>query len=95
MTIGAGRDVRRDPHDKTAPGGAGLLRSFQHGVEDRNLVPVMFEDLAAFARCHSGDELRAVIERELRVARTEVAGDALDEDACLWGDEDGHWESEK
>ena len=50
----------------------------------------VFKNLPALARRDAGDELRTVVERQPRVARAEVAGDALDEDAGLWSDEDGH-----
>ena len=40
---------------------------------------LLFEDLPALARRDAGDDLGAVVEGELRVARAEAAGDALDE----------------
>ena len=39
----------------------------------------VFEELAALAGRDAGDDLRAVIDRKLRVPRTKTAGDALDE----------------
>ena len=85
---GVGGERRRD--ENRADGRAGFARGFGDGVEDRHLMRAVFKDLAALSRRDAGDELRAVVERELRVARAEVAGDALDEDAGGGCDEDGH-----
>ncbi len=48
------------------------------------------EQLPAFAGRDAGDDLGAVGEAKLGVPRAEAAGDALDQDAGLGGDEDGH-----
>ena len=48
----------------------------------------VLEDLAALAGRDAGDDLRAVIQRELGVPRAEAAGDALDEDSGVGFDED-------
>ncbi len=45
----------------------------------------VFKKLAALSGSDTGDDLRAVFEAELGVPRAEAAGDALDEDAGLWG----------
>ena len=66
-------------NEHRAGGRAGLFHGFGHGVEDGNLLAAMFKELSAFAGCDAGDDLRAVINRELRVLRAEAAGDALDE----------------
>ena len=50
----------------------------------------VLEELAALAGRDAGDDLGAVVERELGVARAEAAGDALDEDAGVGSNEDGH-----
>ena len=50
----------------------------------------MFEEEPALAGGDTGDDLRAVVEREAGVARAEIARDALDEDAGVFFDEDGH-----
>jgi hypothetical protein len=52
----------------------------------------VLEELAALAGRDAGDDLRAVIERELGVASAEVTGDALDEDLRGGSDENGHGE---
>ncbi len=46
--------------------------------------------MAAFARGDAGDELRAIVEAQLRVTATETAGDALDDELGIWFNEDGH-----
>jgi hypothetical protein len=50
----------------------------------------VLKKLAAFAGRDAGDDLRAVINRELRVFRAEAASDALDENFGIGFDEDGH-----
>ena len=50
----------------------------------------MFEKLSTFARRDAGDNLRAVVNGKLCVARAEAAGDALDENLGVGLDEDGH-----
>src|ERR1019366_2375937 len=65
----------------------GLLHGLGHGVEDRNLV---LEQLTALARRNAGDDLGAVSEAQLCVPCAEASSNTLDQDAGLWGDEDGH-----
>jgi hypothetical protein len=77
-------------HEDRGDGGAGGVSGFGDRVEDRDPVAGVFEELAAFAGRDAGDELRAVVERELGVASAEIAGDALDENFSFGGDEDGH-----
>jgi hypothetical protein len=50
----------------------------------------MLKDLAAFAGRDAGDNLCAVINRELRVFRAKAAGDALDENLGVGLNENGH-----
>ncbi len=50
----------------------------------------VLEKLAAFAGRDAGDDLRAVINRELRVFRAKAAGDALDENLGVGFNENGH-----
>ena len=50
----------------------------------------VFKQLPAFAGRDAGDDLGAVSEAELGVPRAEAAGDALDQNAGLRGDENGH-----
>jgi hypothetical protein len=50
----------------------------------------VFEDLAALAGGDAGDDLRAVVDGQLRVAGTEGARDALDQEPGLRSDENGH-----
>ena len=59
---------------------AGLLYGFGHCIKYRNAFAAVLKHLAAFAGRHAGDDLRAVIDRKLRVFGSETAGDALDED---------------
>src|ERR1019366_9443356 len=70
----------------------GLLHGLGHSVEDRDLV---FKQLPTLARRDAGNDLGAIGEAELRVPRAEAAGDALNQDASLWGDEDGHGTKEQ
>ena len=58
---GVGREGRGD--EDRGDRGAGLLGGFGDGVEDRDLLAGVFEDLAALARGDAGDDLRAVVER--------------------------------
>jgi hypothetical protein len=81
----------RDEHG--AGGGAGLFRGLGHSVEDGHLLSAVLEALAALAGRDAGDDLRAVIDGELRVPRAEAAGDALDEDLGVGLNEDGHGKS--
>jgi hypothetical protein len=53
-------------------------------------VRAVLEELAALAGRDAGDDLGAVVEGELGVAAAELAGDALDEDLGLFGNDDGH-----
>src|SRR5439155_24145116 len=69
-------------------GGAGLLHRFGDGVENGDLV---FKKLAAFAGRDACDHLRTVGEAELRVPGAKSAGYALDEDAGVGINEDGHF----
>ena len=69
---------------------AGLFHCFGDGVENRNALSAVFKDLAAFAGRDAGNNLRAVINRELRVFRAKTAGDALDEDLGVGFNENGH-----
>jgi hypothetical protein len=71
-------------HKDGGDGGAGLAGGLGDGVEDGDLVAGVFEELAAFAGRDAGDDLRAVVKRELRVLRAKAAGDALDENFGLW-----------
>ena len=57
-----------------------------------NSLSVVLEKLSAFTGRDTGDDLCAVIHRELRVLRAEAAGDALDEDLGVGFDETGHGE---
>ena len=77
-------------HEDRGHGCAGGHSRLGDRVEDRNLVFLILEELAALARCDAGDNLRAVIERELRMAGAERAGDALNEDLGFGSDENGH-----
>jgi hypothetical protein len=61
-----------------------------HGVKDRHLLAAVLENLAAFARRDTGDELRAVVDGGLRVTGAEVSGDALNENAGVSFNENGH-----
>ena len=69
---------------------AGLFHRFGHGVENGNFFAAVLEELPALAGRDAGDDLRAVINRELRVLRAEAAGDALDENFGVGFDENGH-----
>ena len=71
-------------------GRAGLLHRLGDGIKDGRFFAAVFEDLAAFARGDAGNDLRAVIHRELRVFGAETAGDALDQDLGVGLDENGH-----
>ena len=82
----------RRGHEDGGHGRAGGRSSLGNRIEDRNLVILMLEELAALARGDSGDDLRAVVERELRMAGAERAGDALDENLGFGSDENGHGE---
>src|SRR5206468_1142248 len=59
-------------------------------VEDRHLVRAVLEELTTFAGRDAGDDLRAVVKRELGVTSAEVASDALDDNLRGGSDEDGH-----
>ena len=50
----------------------------------------VLKKLSAFAGRDPGDDLRAVIHRELRVFGAKTAGDALDKDFGVGCDENGH-----
>ena len=69
---------------------AGLFHRLGDRVENGNLLSAVLKNLAALAGRDAGDDLRAVINRELRVPRAEAAGDALDEDLGVGFDENGH-----
>ena len=69
---------------------AGLFHRFGDRVENRNALAGMLKNLAALAGRDAGDDLRAVINRELRVFRAKAAGDALDEDLGVGFNENGH-----
>ena len=71
-------------------GRAGLAGGLGHRVEDRDFFAGMFKDLAPLARRDPGHDLRAVIERELRVPGAETARDPLHENLGLGSDKDGH-----
>jgi len=73
-------------HEYGASGCAGLFHGIRDGVEDRHLLAAVFKELAAFAGRDAGDDVRAVINRELRVLRAKAAGDALDENLGVRGD---------
>ncbi len=74
-------------HEDGGGGRPGLFHRLGDGVEDGNLA---FKELAALAGRDAGDDLGAVGEAELGVPGAEAAGDALDQDAGLGSDEDGH-----
>ena len=78
-------------HEDGRGGGAGLLHGLGNGIEDRDFV---FKQLSALARGDTGDDLRAIGEAELGVPRAKAAGDALDQDAGLWSDQDRHGSGE-
>ena len=80
----------RRRHEHRAGGRAGLFHGVGHGVKDRHVPAVGLEELAALAGGDAGDDLRAVIERELGVPRAEAAGDALDENLGVGFDKNGH-----
>ena len=69
---------------------AGLFHRLGDRVENGDFFSAVLKDLAALAGGDAGDDLRAVINRELRVPRAEAAGDALDEDLGVGFDENGH-----
>ena len=54
----------------------------------------MLEELTAFSGGDTGDNFRAVVERELRVFCTKTAGDALNKDAGLRVYKNSHGEFE-
>ena len=81
---------KRRRHKNRAGGRAGLFHGFGDGVENGNFLAAVLEKLAALAGRDAGDDLRAVINRELRVFRAEAAGDALDENLGVGFDENGH-----
>ena len=82
-----GREGRRNENRGSRR--AGLFHGFGDGVEDGNFSAVL-KELPAFAGRDAGDDLRAVINRELRVPRAEAAGDALDENFGVGFNENGH-----
>src|ERR1017187_10122666 len=69
---------------------AGLFHRLGGRVENGDFLSAVLKDLAALAGGDAGNDLRAVINRELRVPRAEAAGDALDEDFGVGLDENGH-----
>src|ERR1035437_194899 len=69
---------------------AGLFHRVGDGVENWNSFAAVLKELSAFARRDAGDDLRAVINGELRVLRAKAAGDALDENLGVGFNEDGH-----
>ena len=69
---------------------ARLFHRFGNCVENRNALSGVLKDLAAFAGRDAGDDLSAVVNRELRVFRAKAAGDALDEDLGVGFNENGH-----
>ena len=71
---------------------AGLFHRFSHGVEDGDFDAAMLKALTALAGGDAGDDLGAVIQRELRVPGAKAAGDALDQDFRVGLDKDGHGE---
>ena len=85
---GVGRESRR--HKDRGYGGAGGRGGLGDRIEDRNLVGLVFEELAALARRDAGDDPGAVVERELRMAGAKRARDALDENLGFGSDENGH-----
>ncbi len=58
------------------------------GVEDRNRA--VERRLAALARCHPGDDVRAVLLHRPAVELALAAGDAVDDQPRLGSDEDAH-----
>src|SRR5690606_2547827 len=76
---------RRHEHRRRL--GAGLLHGFGDGVEYRHLLAAVLKELAAFSGGDPGDDLRTVVDRQLRVPRAKGAGDALNDDAGGFGDE--------
>ena len=69
---------------------AGLFHRFGNGVENGNALSAVLKKLPALAGRDAGDNLRAVINRELRVFRAKTAGDALNEDLGVGFNENGH-----
>ena len=69
----------RRRHENRTRGRARLFHSIGDGVENRHFLAAVLEELTALAGRDTGDDLRAVVNRELRVLGAEAAGDALDE----------------
>src|SRR6185503_9012356 len=67
---------------------AGLANAVGDGVEDRHSVVQRL--LAALARGHAGDDVRAVGLHRAGVELALAAGDALDQEARVAPDEDAH-----
>ena len=76
-------------------GGAGARGrdSGGDGVEDRDPVGAVLEELAALAGRDARHDAGAVVEREPGMAGAELARDALDEDLGFGSDDDGHGKS--
>ena len=79
---------RRDKH--RASHRAGLFHRFGNGVKNGNFFAAVLEKLPAFAGRDTGDDLRAIVNRKLRVFRAKAAGDALNENLGVGFDENGH-----
>src|SRR5690606_6064964 len=68
---GVGGERRR--YEDCGYAGTGRFLGVGDGIEDRDLLPGVLEELAAFAGCDARGDLRAVVERELGVPGAEFA----------------------
>src|SRR5262249_50228989 len=81
------RRARRGDEDARGVG-AGLPDGVHDGVEDRHTA--VEGGLAALARCHPGDHVRAAVEHRGAVERALAAGQPVDDDPARAVDQDAH-----
>src|SRR4029077_5049734 len=66
---------------------ARLLHRLVDRIENRDVIR---EELAAFARSDTGDDIRSIVKAELRVAGAKASSDALHDNAGLGSDKKSH-----
>jgi hypothetical protein len=82
---------KRRWHEHGGRAGARLFDGHGNRIKNRNFLSPMFDSLSPLTGSDPGDDIRAVLDGKFRVARSEFAGDSLDQDFSIGFYENRHF----